>query len=244
MRRWVSTPYLTAPVYLPTASRLGRRMRRYNHLPPGPSQLRWTATIALELARRALTPYRTLLLVDQGFVNLIRKHSSEPPTHVFASLPVPSVVIHVTAPAALRAARVALRTADAQSVLPDQRHTSSPSLALARQHARRWYAIGGPAYAHQCLRAWSRASSASPFTSYDLARLTDYAAKDSLTPDDLASLTAPQLDQSTQWLYSHLASLGVHWINVLNDGQTDIVHHAGTVARQLLAIHESSAYLK
>jgi hypothetical protein len=220
------------PVVFPLSLPLGKRLVMHNrNKAKGPGGHSWTATIAMQRARKWMCSRGTVHLVDHAMTNELRKHSSDSAAMLVDSLPLPDMVVHISTPQAVRAARVALR--QKPSHVPGRYFTSDQARERARRHARRWSYLWGPEEAMRCLRAWNRWQCRPQLDDNELAALLREAQEMPLTQQDEAAIQCEPLTDQVKWLHDAFVAQGVHWLNIINDGHESAEFHADHICHEI-----------
>jgi len=227
------------PITFPLTWPMGRRLAAHN--PDSGRGLKagaWTGTVAIQKSRRWVLPRRHVYLIDHAMTNMLYKHGNELMGFLLGRLPLPDVVIHVSAPKAVRKARVVRR----------EKPNHGPSRYLSGEHAwksgkglaRLWSVLWGDEEAMRCLRAWSQWKCRPQFGESELRSLLSEAQETPLTEKDEAALRCDPLPKKCQWLYNGYRDQGVHWINVTNDGRESLKNLARGIVQEITQLKETT----
>lgn len=219
---------ITLPLVWPIGCKLSEANREGNK---GPGSWAWTGTVAMQKARQQVLTRGQVCLIDQGITNMLRKHANESAGSMLDDLPLPDFVVNVTAPSAVRKARIVTR--DKPDHVPSQYHTGDRALEVGGIHARQWFALYGAEQAMHYLRAWSQWQCRPELDDNELRSLLDHARETPLTEKDEAALCCEPLPQSWRWLHDGYVERGVKWINVVNDGRESLEVHAGRIVEAI-----------
>ncbi|WP_038055377.1 hypothetical protein [Thioalkalivibrio sp. ALJ7] len=165
--------------------------------------------------------------------NALRKDGSASAAALVARLPLPDMVVHVTAPSAVKAARVALR--DKPDHVPKRFLSGELVVEAGRARARQWNALWGPDEALRCLRAWSRWQCRPVLDDSMLQTMLEESTDQPLTEKDEAALRNRPVRERERWLRDAFVEHGVHWLDVVNDGREPAEAHARRIVE---AIHQ------
>lgn len=219
------------PMAFPASYILGRRLRAHNRKGAnGPAARSWGATIAMQSARRWVYARGGVTLVDQAMTNMLRKHASETAAPLVGRLPFPEMVVHVSAPAAVRAARVAVR----EKANHQPKYLAwEQALEVASARARQWNALWGAEGALRTLQAWNAFQCRPTLEQGVLEGLFYEAIEQPLKESDEAALRRVPISEQLQWLHDALVQHGVRWLNVVNDGREPIHLHARIIIDEI-----------
>lgn len=213
------------PVAMPLAWPVGRRLVAHNRKgEKGPKAQGWTTSIAMQMARRWVVPREQIHLVDHAMTNQLRKHANATASALLDALPLPEMVVNVTAPHALTVARVVLR--DKPGQLLGRPLSGETALETGRALARRWLAMLGADETLRCLRAWSRWKCSPELRDQQIVSLLVDAQRMPLTEKDVTAIQADPLPQKWRWLHDGYVERGVQWLNIVNDGREPPDVHA------------------
>ncbi|WP_018862244.1 hypothetical protein [Thioalkalivibrio sp. ALJ3] len=165
--------------------------------------------------------------------NSLRKDGGASAAALVARLPLPDMVVHVSAPGAVRAARVALR--DKSDHMPKRYLAGAQAIEAGSARARQWNALWGPDEALRCLRAWSRWQCRPVLDDSILQTMLEESIDQPLTEKDGAALRNQPVRERERWLRDAFVDHGVHWLDVVNDGREPAEVHARRIAE---AIHQ------
>ena len=216
------------PLVWPVGCKLSTCNRKGNK---GPGPWAWTRTVAMQSARRWALPSGKVWLIDHGMTNMLRKHANESAGSMLDDLPVPDIVVNVTAPSAVRKARIVTR--DKPGHMASQYLAGVRALEVGGRFARQWLALFGPEEAMHCLRAWSRWECRSELEEKELRSLLAHAQETPLDVQDKMALSCEPLPESWRWLHDGYVERGVKWINVVNDGREPPEVHASRIVETI-----------
>ena len=217
-RRILSAADWMLPIALPLVWPIGCKLSPCNRKGKnGPSPWAWTQSVAMQRARQQVLTRGQVCLVDQGMTNMLRRHANESAESMLDDLPLPDIVVNVTAPSAVRKARIVTR--DKPDDAPSRHLSGDRALEVGGNHARQWLALYGAEQAMHYLRAWSQWQCRPELDDNELRSLLEHARETPLIEKDEAALRCEPLPQSWLWLHDGFVERGVKWINVVNDGR-------------------------
>lgn len=203
----------------------------------GPSFWKWSVIIALQKVRQGDEQSKKILLVDQGLSFILNKHGEASIEERIRRLPLPDMVVNVSAPPAVRAARVALRYKPEH---PPRRYLSrEEALQTGGVRARQWNALWGKDEALRCLQAWNQRQCRPEIKDLELENLLQKAIGQPLTDRDEAALQNTILTARSQWLKEAYKRNGVCWLDVTNDGSQAVADLASFVAAEILSVYST-----
>ena len=236
LRRILSPADWMLPIAFPLVWSVGQRLsacNRKSNQAPGPWA--WTAAVAMQKARQWALPSGQVCVIDHAMTNMLRKYTHENSGRLLDDLPLPNIVVNVSAPQAVRMARIVTR--NKASHVASRYLTGESASEVGGMHARRWLALFGVEKAMHCLRAWSRWECRPELDDEELRSLIAHAQQTPLTEKDKAALRCEPLPESWRWLHDGCVDRGVYWLNVVNDGRNPAEVHASRIVEALCRWH-------
>jgi len=227
------------PITFPLTWPMGRRLAAHN--PDSGRGLKagaWTATVAMQKARQLVLPRTPVHLIDHAMTNMLRRHADESMAFLLDKLPLPDLVVHVSAPGAVRKARVVRRKKCNHA--PRRYLFGERAMKSGKKHARRWSALWGEEEAMRCLRAWSQWQCRPELGESELRSLLARVEGAPLSEADEAALRCDPLPKQCQWLYNGYQDQGVHWINVTNDGRESLENLACRIVQEITQLRDTT----
>ncbi len=197
----------------------------------GPRLWEWAGTVGRQDARRRAFARNRVLLVDQAMTNWLRKHAHEGAACLVPRMPLPDMVVHVSAPEAVRAARVASR--HKPSHVPKRFLDGEQAFAIGSARARQWHTLWGEREALECLRAWNKRLCRPVLDDTELQGILKTAVGQALTEKDHAAIRCDPLPERIRWLHEAYTEQGVHWLNIVNDGSSPVEENARIITEEI-----------
>lgn len=185
----------------------------------------------MQMARRWVIPANQALLVDHAMTNMLRKHTCETATPLLDALPLPDMVVNVSAPQAVRKARIVLRRKVGHA--PHAYLSGQSANETAKKLVRCWLVFQSAAETMQCLHAWNQWQCRPALTDGQLAALFADAADMPLTDEDRVALRSEALPDEWRWLHDGYVERGVTWLNIVNDGRESLDAQATLIVEKI-----------
>ncbi len=208
--------------YFSLAKKLGKS--EYKRLKQPKSHFFWYKVLITERLCRAFKE-RRICLVDQGLINLLRKHTTSVPDNLLSEMPIPDVVINVESPIRVRQERMLTRN----KPLPKGKKLTKEKRI---QEAQKWAAKAANLLPKDCaiekFMLWNQNNS-NLLNENTLMSILDkeYSKKEGNT------IGPPPNIETWEWLRTGLKKCDVTWIDVFNDQHTDINKTAQEVANEI-----------
>ena len=236
LERLLSSSYLMLPLAFLVTWPSARRLAAHNLKAQRLTSWGWVGVAAMQTARQWTCRKDHILLIDHALSNNLRKFTDKSASRLIAGLPLPDMVIHVTAPSALEKARVYLR--DKSGHLPSRYLNGDDAIEKGKALARQWLHLWGVDEARHCLSAWNRWSCRPILSVATLDTMLEQAQRSPLNDEDQLAIKCEPLPQSMRWLHDAYLEQGVHWLNVINDGKESLDALAFSIIEEIELFNE------
>ena len=237
LKRFLSLSYLMLPLAFLITWPSARRLAAHNYKAKGLTSWGWVGAASMQTARQWSQCQGQVLLIDHALSNDLRKFSNESARSLITGLPLPDMVVHVTAPPSVRQARIALR--DKSGEFPHQFLSHEKASERGRALARQWLHLWGVEEARHCLSAWNRWKCRPVLREATLDMMLEEAQRTPLIDEDQLAIKCEPLPQSMRWLHDAYVEQGVHWLNVVNDGTASPEELATQIIEVIRSIQQS-----